>query len=269
MSQYKPLLKDKDESLFNNKLPVIPKVDLSQLWNKLRSGQKKKVWTYLNIILLLSEMIIGGKTDKDKEQSLVNIGTPNSESFNPYTGIGTVNESCSIDNINKGDIKLPNEKKNNTSLPIPNIGSLTNMMGLDVNALQKQLKNMKPEDLESATDSIKNMLGDNIDDNTSSLISDIIKNVTTEIKDGNIADGNPIDNIMKIAGTVANRMQDKLKDSNVNVDQLLNSTKNMGNFKDKNGNPIFGGINPFDIVNKMMKPVMDNNGQILDYHSYL
>ena len=125
------------------------------------------------------------------------------------------------------------------------------MVGIDkmlnLGELTEQLKNMKKEDIDEATNSIKCLLGN--DDNTSNLVSDMLMNIQDELKKENISNGNPLDNIVKIAESVASKMKPKMDEDGVDMNKLWQSTQNLANqCANENGNSLFGnGNNPFDL----------------------
>ena len=128
------------------------------------------------------------------------------------------------------------------------------MSGINLNQLTDQLKNMKQEDIDEATDTIRNMLGTNDNGAAGELISDMLTNIRDELQNEDISSGNPLNNIVKLAENVANKMKPKMDNSDVNVEDLFKSTKNLtDNCVDENGNNIFGnGLNPFAMMNTMM-----------------
>ena len=61
MRKYENKLKNCDESLFTEKLALFPQIDMRELWVKLSSGQKKKIWTYLQLLYIQCEVILNHK----------------------------------------------------------------------------------------------------------------------------------------------------------------------------------------------------------------
>jgi hypothetical protein len=186
--------------------------------------------------------------------------TPN-DTFNPYIGVG-VNDGETLSCSQMYAAKFPEEPQQK-----PGIGSIVSMMGIDkmlnLKQLTEQLKNMTKEDIDEATESIRNLLGNNVDDKTTNLINDMLHNINDELKNEPIGTDNPLDNIVKIAESVAGKMKPKMDKNGVDISQLWNSTQNLAErCKDSNGNNMFpNGMNPFDMVNKMLGNKMGTNGQ--------
>lgn len=266
LNEHSGKIKNRDETLFSNNLNVFPGIELSECWKKLSSGQKRKIWIYLEMLFVLSELIIQDNSEKEakeKSNDLSNMahtivkneeGTVDNadQNFNPYVGVGSSNGEYSIEEMFSGPQTLPGEENNDSALPgMANFG-LNSMF--NIGELKDQLKNMKKEDIEEATNNIKKMLGNNDDDNTSTLISDMLNNITEELKNDEMNEGDPFKNIVKIAESVADKMKPQMESSNIDMSQLLNSTQSLASqCEDENGNNLFaGGVNPFNLVNQMM-----------------
>jgi flagellar hook-basal body complex protein FliE len=279
MRDYEDKLQAKDESIFTLNLDVFPGIELDELWQQLSSGQKKKVWTYLQILYIQSELILdyeNTQQSSDKQETLGNMisnvteyqnevskNAENDETsvksnddtdvtdvvdantgdelttlqFDPFVGVGNANEEYSTNDMFAGIENLPDEKMT------PGLSSLANLVGIDkmipnLDELKNQLKNMDKKDIDDATNNIKSLLGDNVNDQTSDLISDMLTNITDELKKEDMEQGDPLQNIFKIAETVATRMKPKVENSNVDMQELLNSTQNIAsNCKDSEGKP--------------------------------
>ena len=103
---------------------------------------------------------------------------------------------------------------------------------LNMEYLSKQLKNITKEQIEDSTKNIKSLLGD-VDENTSEMISLMLTDIKDELCKDNATsnDGsNPINNFLKmakIAESVAHKMIPKIDPKKVDMEKLLNSTKNI------------------------------------------
>jgi len=269
MREHEQRLKEFNESVFTQPLVVFPGINLSELWQKVPNEKKKKLFIYLHTLLVISDMMIQSADGAESNSvpsvnaSETNNSSENSEEkkpleFNPYVGVGGDNV-LSVDQMYSGE--LPEDQ----TVQKPGLGSLANMVGIDkmlnLKDLTDQLKNMKKEDIDEATNSIKSMLGTNVNEETSNLISDMLTNIQDELKNGDVSSGNPLDNIVKIAESVASKMKPKMDEGGVDMSQLWNSTQNLANqCTDGNGNNLFGnGMNPFDLVNKMMGGAVNPN----------
>lgn len=244
MREHEDKLKNMDESVFNNKLVVFPGIELQSLWKDIKEEKKKKIFTYLHMLLVISDMMIKSGESESKNA--------NEENFNPYLGVGNSSESLSVSEICSNN--LPEDKPTK-----PGLGSLANMIGVDkmfnIKQLTDQLKNMKKEDIDEATKSLKSLFGNNIDDGTSEVISDMLTNIKDELGKDDISEGNPLDNIVKIAESVAAKMKPKMENGSIDMSKLWSSTQNLtSQFKDQNGQELFGknGFNPLDVIGKMM-----------------
>lgn len=295
MRDHQEKLNNRDESIFSQKLNIFPKIDMSVYWNKFTTGQKNKMWTYLQILYVQSELVLNFKessepssdknkiiksmisdvdkytdTNNDQQTNLQNNLQNNLQTnlqislqanqqinkldFNPYIGIGNTNIEYNVNDILSGPESFPDAQQ----LSTPGLGSIAGMVGLDkmlnLNELSEQLKNMNKEDIDAATDNIKGLLGGNIDEGTSSLISDMLHNIKDELKKDDIASGNPMDTIIKIAETVAEKMKPRIDSEGIDMNKLLTSTQNLtNNCKDSEGNSMFSqGMNPFNLLGKLV-----------------
>ena len=222
-------LKNKDNSLFNNNFIILPNIDLKDIWSGLSSGQKKKVWTYLNLLLALVDLFDDSVVDSAVDSAE---GKEDDIEFNPFVGVGKDGELGVNDII--GEDEGP---------PEVGIGSMTKMLGLDkildVENLQSELKNMNEEEIDKATQSIKSMIGPQMGGNAGNLIDNMLKNVTDELKNNDLSKGDPMKNIMKIAESVAAKMKPEIDNGDVDVDEM---------FKQKEGDE----PNAFSMIGQMM-----------------
>lgn len=316
IKDYEILLKNRDETLFDKPLKIFPNIDVSLIWIKLSNSRKQKIWTYLQMLYVISELIMhnGSPSSDDNnldgmissinnhnyDQSEVSTDTKSESDnkddknykydkynkydeydkddkndkqleFNPYVGIGQQNENYSVSEMFSGPMELPSDKPAG-----PGLGSLAGLVGIDkmvnVQELSDQLKNMKKEDIDEATKNIQSMLGANADDKTSDILKDMLTSITDELKNDNISNGNPIDNIVKIAESVASKMKPKIDDNNVDMSQLWSSTQNLATqCKDDNGQNLFdnNAVNPFDLINQMVNNLPNQNQQNMTEEEYL
>ena len=120
------------------------------------------------------------------------------------------------------------------------VGKLSKM--IDMKKFSEDIKNINTDDIKEATNNIKNLLGGNSDEKTSNLISDMLDDITKELQTNDLNDGDPFQNIMKVAEKVAQKIKPKVEKDNIDLSNLMNSTSN----------------NPMNILNKMMNE-MNNN----------
>lgn len=132
--------------------------------------------------------------------------------------------------------------------------------------LAKQLKNITKEQIDQATKSIKSLLGD-VDEGTSEMIDMMLNDITDELKKDDLSNGNPINNLTKIAECVAHKMMPKIDPNKVDMKKVWNSTRNIANkCHDKDGKPIFDGPNnplsmATNFLEKQMAYTQYNNNQ--------
>jgi hypothetical protein len=259
MREHEPKLKEFDESVFNEPLYVFPGINLSELMSKVPVEKRKKIFIYLHTLLVISDMMVQSANDEPDEKPVEGVNETKEATpieFNPYVGIGgDANGELSASDMFSA--KFPEEAQQK-----PGLGSIASMIGIDkvlnLKQLTEQLKNMSKDDIDEATNSIKTLLGSNIDEKTSDLLSDMLCNISDELKNDTMSSGNPLDNIVKIAESVAGKMRPKIDKNNIDVGALWNSTQNLAEkCKDENGNNLFAnGMNPFDMMNKMINSKM-------------
>jgi len=259
----------RDDIIFNKTFYVLPEIDMSVQWTHLSDAQKNKIWTYIQILGLEVEMLMDYDPNKEPEQKEQLVSNNNDVEdnndkivkeekkpleFNPYIGIGS-NEQTQEYGVNELLSNVPTFDEDRPDAP--GLTSMISTLGIDkminMDELSKQLKDMKREDIDNATNSIKSLLGNGMDENTSNLISDMLGNITDNLKMTDISNGKPLENIVKIAETVASKMRPEMQARNVDMRDLLSSTQKIAqNCKDDAGNPLFkDGQNPFDMLNKM------------------
>lgn len=256
-------LNAKDDSIFSQKLSIFPGIDMNVYWKQLTSGQKNKIWTYLQMLYIQGDLALNvqaklstnsSNTSKASETESATVNETSADKFNPYIGVGTTGIEYGVNELLSGSKAIDAEQTDTK----PGLGNIASLLGVDkmlnVDQIADQLKNMKKEDLDEATNNIKNLLGSNIDDKTATLIQDMLTNITSELKNSSTSNSNPLDTIMTIAERVAGDMKPKMESEGVDIMQLWNSTENLASScKDENGNSMFAnGMNPFSLLNKMM-----------------
>lgn len=236
-----------DESLFEKPFYILPDLNISISWDKLKKGQKEKIFIYLKILTIETHILINSSY-----QDNTKIVPYNNLEINPYIGICKNEDEYGINEMFSSLSTLETEK-----IDAFNIESLINMTGINklvnIDELSNQLKNMKKDDIESATNNIKELLGNNIDHKTTSLINDMLTNITNEFKCNDMGQGDPLKNIINVAESVAEKMKPVLEDNSFDISQLINSTQIFSNqCKDKNGKSIFGdNFNVFTLLTQL------------------
>lgn len=275
------LLKTKNPKLFQLKLEdkrtktIIPGIDLIYIWYGLTNTEKLNMWFYLKNLYLTSnnmiELINNNKTSNYNELDYKKLKKDYLESFpnttiiditnldiDLYSGVGSndTNSSLSIKDIfnnieelNKNDSNATNT--NNTNNPI-NASNIIKMMGINMDELKDKLKNIDKSELEEATKNIKQLLGDNIDKETADTITDIMTDITDQLKNEDLGD-DPIENLAKVAENVANKNKNKIDPKKLNLNKLIENTEKLMNNDPSNKNNIFSGANnPLNLLKKMV-----------------
>jgi len=245
-------IEEENESLFKNNFMFLPGINLSKYWKIISSNHKKKIWIYLKLFKLTAETIhkiISNKKTQDKE------------TFNPYIGISTDKKPLSVSDLNN-NINISEISTNNGSSGIMN---MMNMLGinklLDSTGIQNELQNINLEEIEKATEHVKQLLGTK-NDSSSSIINDVLNGITNEFKKGK-KDGNPLENILKVAENVATQIKPKVTNKET-VSNLIDSAKNLAeNCKDENGNKLFEDVegNPLNMLTNMLHKQNENRLQ--------
>ena len=124
LSKYSNEITMKNEEMFKNKINIFPNLNLGDIWNKADNEQKNKLWSLLNVLFVMSDLIIQLTSNKEQE-SIVDLcnkedSSKNSkEEFNPYIGINsnTNNTNYDITQMYGGPKDLPDEKKKSQGIP--------------------------------------------------------------------------------------------------------------------------------------------------------
>jgi len=270
LQNYKSDIKNNNEKIFEKDIEILPGINLSEFWQYLKIQQKKKIWVYLNVLMLSCDIILS--EDKTNNSKVKNNDTKESEStetsninFNPYVGVGNNKSDYSMDDMMAGPevLKLSDDKESKSIIPNNLTSALTtSMLGnnmLNIGKIKDELKNMKQEDIDAATDSIKKLLGDGIDDQTSELLKDILQNITQELQNDKNNSVNSVNDLMKFADNIAKKIGPKMEKSGIDTRKILESTKKISSqFKNEKGESMFGDKNPFDMLDKLMGPLMSN-----------
>jgi hypothetical protein len=238
INPYYSLLDQRKEELFNNQLNIMPKVNLSDYRELLNDESKDKLWSLLNVLYVLSDLIKNSEVESQSPNNQVcEVDTKQSAEFNPYIGVQPNNNNYTIDQMFGGPKDLPGEKKNidlSSAGLMSQVGQLSKM--IDMNKFSEDIKNINSDDIKEATNNIKNMLGSKSDEKTSNLISDMLDDITKELQNNNLTDGDPFQNIMKVAEKVAERIKPKVEENNIDLTQFMSSNEN----------------NPMNLLTKMM-----------------
>ncbi len=257
---------------------IIPGLDIIYGYYTMNTESRDQFWRYLESLYIVSyKMINLVNDDSDNlpkmgfikeinyellkkefvesypEQTVVTVSNLD---FDPYLGVGVSGDNYGLNDM----INTINTVDNTQSAP--GLGSMAKMLGVDkmMGDLSKHLKNIDKKDIDEATKNIKNILGSNVDENTSNMIGDILSDITSHLKMEDISDGDPIQNIIKIAESVAQKTLPKIDKNKVDMKKIWESTQNLAtSYKDKDGKPILaGGNNPLSLLTGFMQSQMNN-----------
>lgn len=255
LKPYYEKIEKQDTSLFKQNLVPFPKIDLKPLWRACNTEQRNKLWLYLKMLYILSEINVAQSsiTENDTSNSVDNMtnttnessSTTISKSFNPYEGVGE-NSSLTVGEVYKsvGDIEKPDE-----NFTLKSLGKIIGKDKLkELDNLTEQLKNMNDDDIDNATKNIKGMLGNDVSEDTTKTLNTLMSSIASELKESNMKEGDIFESLSKIATSVANKMKPKLESGEINPQALLESTQKLSE-KCSNGNP---NLNPVNLV-KMME----------------
>jgi hypothetical protein len=281
-------LKNKDTKLFQLKekkngktirLIILPGIDLDEAYNLMSNDSKELLWKFVKSLYVASSKLILMVNKSGISESVIKLTNEISDGFNtqellstfhstfpgstliakddfdPFIGVGTNAGNFSVNDI----LNAPKQVQEVSS---PGIGSMAKMLGVDkmlnLDDLSKQLQNINQKDIDDATENIKKLLGGNVDEGTSDMINMMLKDITQELKTDNIAKGDPINNIVKIAETVAKNMIPKIDPKKVDMNKVWSSTQNLSkNYVDEKGNKVFqGNNNPLSMLTNLMETQM-------------
>jgi len=291
MGPYGSDLNLRNESIFlsndqkKKQLVVFPGINMNIIWIQLNSDQKEQLWAHLQWLYTTSHLIIKEIAEKsEKSEKSENFENTNSETqivlnntsdkdkpleFNPYIGVGEVNSTYGIDELFSGPQELPGQEKSllnpqdllTNMMPKMNINTILKTMGIDMNDLKQQLKNLDKSEIDNATNTIQSLLGNDLSPETSSLIKDMVTEVVDELKQDNAKTANGEDDFMKVAENLATKLMPKIQSSGIKSEDIWKSTMKMAdNCKDKDGKPMFNmNEGPMSLLKNMMTD-MQNPG---------
>lgn len=239
-----------DVKLFSKDLFILPSINLSSLWNRMNPNQKKKIWTYLSMLLLQTDIFYSADTNNEENNNNDNKQVTTTE-FNPYVGVGNSNQNYSINEMLSSIPTIEEDQPMNIG-----IDAITKMMGLDkminINEIASKLKNMTDEDRDKATEQLKVAFGAENDPATCNFITSMVNNLTEEVQKG---EGDT--SLQKILESMAPKVSASIAENNLNVPQLMQSAKNFAKNQSPEAAQMFGGIDPFAMLEKFAGGTMN------------
>lgn len=224
ISKYNKEIADKNDSLFENDIYLLHKVNFKEIWeSKISDNTRTKIWNYLQTFSMLSITINSNKDLKKIMNSLDNI----------------VKGDASENDNNELNAVLQNLRKLSTSL--------TKKDDDEGIVTTEHLKNTGP--VETHFNNLFN--GSKIGDLAKEIASDLnIENIVKENRDkpedllknlfsGDNKDGKGF-NIMNVVENISNKINKKITDGDLKEDDLMNEAKNM--MANMDSNSLFGNL---------------------------
>lgn len=219
MSPLKDKLSGHDASIFVQCMFIIPEFNMSFFWENLPNDKRNYVWEVLMRLTIYSNIIV------DNQKSNVTPDAPknepkqknkNTKEVNPFVGVGTDGTNISVDTL-QGEIDAGKTDTN------PMMNMLSNALNMD--ELSKQLKEVDKESISKMTDEVKKMIAPHVDDpQVSGMIGDMLTNISDELKNSDLSNGNLMGTMMKIAEKMSVKLSTEGKCS---PEKLLASTQSL------------------------------------------
>jgi len=246
MKPYKTHIAEETETMFSNNILILPKINIKFYWENANETQQKRFWVYLKMLYILSELCLD-ESNSIMGDELTKQLPENKPEFNPYVGVGPTDETNNSSSYGVNNMFSGVEEQGNIET---GIGPMAEMLGVDLDKLTDELKNMGDGDVDEATNNIMGMLGTGVDPKTSSAISEMLVNISSELKTTDISKNNLFENIAGIAKSVASKMKPKVESGELNISDLLTSTQNIASqYVGETGDNNF---NPVEMINSMM-----------------
>lgn len=238
--KYESRIKSKDVTLFNSKFLLFPEIDMNVLYPGLDEISKHKAWLYIHMLYVSGSMV--HQQISQSEHSDENLTTTtNSESssnnkdtvstastnFNPFIGVNpSASTSYDINDLYSGPKVLSSAETGTSSF---DISSFTQgLIGEKYLAqLSEQLKNINKADIDNALNAIKTQIGTELDPKTSEIISNVIVDISDELKTNDLSKGDFLKNINNIALNISQRLAPKIQSSGVDQATMEKSFMNL------------------------------------------
>lgn len=230
-------IQNNDSNLFNQGFTILPSINLSLMWNKMNQNQQKKIWTYLNMLLLQTDIFYSSNEEKQPTEK---------PEFNPYVGIGNSNQDynvkdmlCSIPTVDEDE-----------PMDVNRIDMMMKMMGLDkmldMSNITDKLRSMTDEDIDKYTEELKIAFGAENDPGVSNFVETMMDGLTSEIKKGDEI------SLPQMLQSLGPKIQESMIENNLDNTKLLNTAKNFARqHREAGGNTTIGGIDPFAMLDKL------------------
>jgi len=238
--KYESRIKSKDITLFNSKFSLFPEIDMNVLYPGLDEISKHKAWLYIHMLYVSGNMVHQQSSNSEhsdenlttttnSENSINNKDTVStgSTNFNPFIGVNpSASTSYDINDLYSGPKVLSNAETGTSSF---DISSFTQgLIGEKYLAqLSEQLKNINKSDIDNALNAIKTQIGTELDPKTSEIISNVIVDISDELKTNDLSKGDFLKNINNIALNISQRLAPKIQSSGVDQATMEKSFMNL------------------------------------------
>lgn len=242
------MINDKNQELFNDTFIVLPNFDLKPLWPKLKTGQKNKVWIYLSILQIESDLII---TQASNEKVTVKEETVKEENvkinddndlikFDPFEGIGS--NDTNVAELYES-ISLMDEEEGG-----PGIESVMKMLGvdkmIDIKGITEQIRTMTPESIKENMDKLQEVLGDDMDKDTYEIVETMLFGMNKGLQNQ--------DNLIKALEETSKTMEPIMKEKKFDPQKLIKAASAaMETQKNPDGSSI---PNPMAMLSNFFNP---------------
>lgn len=219
--RFKSNIHQRDTSIFNAPLYIIPEFNMSKFWPNIPDTRKDEIWKMLTKLTIYASIINSMPNNDATPHAEKKCDNKNTKEINPYFGIKAdpngVSVNSMIDEIKKGETSG---------------NPLVNMLKEKLNdpEIVDKLKNIDDAELSTIKSDIKNMMSPCISDpKISNLIDNMLCNISAELKGNDITNGNIFDNMVKIAEKMSKNVASDGSIKSIDPDVLLKSTQMMLN----------------------------------------
>lgn len=245
LTQYKDLVKNRDNALFSVRTPegkimtLIPGLNINLNIPYLTEAQSNNLWENIQTMFVTSVKMVYLNTDESRHskevleisKELEKTALKNLQN-NFFMGLDSQSDGVvSMDQLMSSDIIIPGTEAKSGIL-----GSLGVDKLMDVNNLTNEIKKFNEDDITDTINTLTSMLGN--DSDIKDVCSTMVKSVLEDIKT------NGIENMFSIAERVSSKLGNKIDPEKMakTASGMNNLIKNNGDklkeMTDENGNPL-------------------------------
>lgn len=216
MSPLKDRVTNRDETIFNQPLFIVPEFNLSFFWENMPKQHRDHVWKTLSRLMIYANILKDATAPPPQPQPVV---TPPVKEVNPYIGIGEDNNTISV-------ASLQDEVASGKVDGNPIMKAIKNKLNID--ELSKQLKNVDKESIAKMTDEVKKIISPHVDDpQVSGLLGDMLTNIGDELKNTDLTNGNLFESMLQIAEKMSTKLATDATGNRCSPEKLLASTQSI------------------------------------------